>query len=99
VFVVVPRHVRASDARFARDSLEKAGYTCRVGPSPLQGYVLAEFAVALQREERAVAAAFEIEVDDLLRGSRCPDDSPPRNTPDPRARPPPSARAARPPML
>jgi hypothetical protein len=72
VFVVVPRHVRASDARFARDSLEKAGYTCRVGPSPLEGYVLAEFAVALQREERVVAAAFEIEVDDLLRGSRAP---------------------------
>jgi hypothetical protein len=72
VFVVVPRHVRASDARFARDSLEKAGYTCRVGPSPLEGYVLAEFAVALQREERVVAAAFEIEVDDLLRECRAP---------------------------
>jgi len=72
VIVVVPRHVRAPDAKYARATLEHAGYACLIGPSPLKGYVLAEFEVGLRPGERPVVEAFEIEVDDLLRASRAP---------------------------
>jgi hypothetical protein len=72
VIVIVPRYVRASDARYARAAVEGAGYSCRIGPSPLAGYVIAEFAVALAREEPPVTEAFEIEVDNLLRQSWAP---------------------------
>jgi len=72
VIVVVPRHVRATDAKYARAALEQAGYACLLGPSPLRGYVLVEFEVGLRPGERPVVEAFEIEVDDLLRASRAP---------------------------
>jgi len=70
--VVVPRYVRASDARYARATAEGAGYSCQIASSPLAGYVVAEFGVALEREEPPVPEAFEIEVDNLLRQTRAP---------------------------
>jgi hypothetical protein len=72
VFVVVSRYIQASDTRYARRSVEQAGYFCRIAHSSIPGYVAAEFGIGLERDEPPVPEAFEIEVDDVLSGSWVP---------------------------